>query len=82
MAFEKHDHHFIMAMGYAAYMPGIDDWSLIASLREKFSIQFLPNTSDVIRSKAHRRYIEAATNFAGAYNKEMLRLLRKARKLG
>lgn len=71
--FQVGDRGIYSALGYAKYYPGLDRSE--AQTFPPHQEKPIPKTSDAIESQAHRRYIEAATDFAERYNLEKQRLV-------
>ena len=70
----KHgDKRFIGVNGYTCDAPGaaVEDQRIVSSPR--FGLNCLDGTSDVTGSEEHFRLIQKATDYASAYNKELLR---------
>jgi hypothetical protein len=62
-------------MGFALYYPGIDQ-RLGARLAKQYDSKTLKGTSDAIENDVHKAYLVAAGNYASAYNRETIRLLK------
>lgn len=73
--FRKGDIYIFSAMGVGRYFPGIEDHRIAERIEKKYGVKCLGGTSDAVKSKAHLAYMEAATKFASAYNKQTVMLI-------
>jgi len=71
------DYRIYSAMGYARYYPGLDS-SLGAQIAATHGERMIAGTTDAIEGSSHRRFIDAATDFAASYNKRKVALIRNA----
>jgi len=71
------DYRLYTAMGVGKYYPGLDA-DVGAEIGAEHGERMIPGTTDAIRGKAHARFIDAATDFAGAYNKRKLELIQNS----
>ena len=72
--FGRHAVRVYAAMGIGRYYPGLSN-EVGTELEERYGGRFLEGTSDVIGGGEQARYVEAATGYGRAYNREMARRL-------
>ena len=69
-ALQQHDFRFIAIMGYAVYVPGVDDYY---ENYERYGYKIIEGTSDVIEDSEHGRLIGIAIHYAEIYNKLLIK---------
>jgi hypothetical protein len=70
---KRGDKRFIGVNGYTCDAPGVTDADQRIVNSPKFGLNCLDGTSDVVGSDEHFRLIQKATDYAMAYNRELLR---------
>lgn len=69
--FEKESKgNFLSVMGYALIVPGVEDYQ--NTYKGKIEVFIIPGTSDAIESKQHKRYNDAAYEYALRHNQLLL----------
>lgn len=74
--FKNGDKRFVAVQGYTYECPGVKDPAFV----QAYGFRILRGTSDISEGKEYKHLNAVARAYAKAYNKELLKLIRKSRK--